>query len=59
MLSQGQALTHPTQTSILKFNHFSDSEKDLFQNKTLFGVAPKLGGWEVLPILHHPVRGDL
>ncbi len=27
MLSQGQALTHPTQTSTLKFNHFSDSKK--------------------------------
>jgi hypothetical protein len=26
MLSQGQALTHPTQMSTLKFNHFSDSE---------------------------------
>ena len=31
MLSQGQALTHPTQKSTLKFNHFSDFENDYFK----------------------------
>ncbi len=35
MLSQGQALTHPTQKSTLKFNHFSDFENGYFnQNIT-------------------------
>ena len=31
MLSQGQALTHPTQKSTLKFNHFSDFENGYFK----------------------------
>ena len=39
MLSQGQALTHPTQTSTLKFNHFRTGKKiNLKQN--IIGGCP-------------------
>ena len=41
MLSQGQALTHPTQTSTLKFNHFRTGKKINLKQNIIWGCPLK------------------
>ena len=52
MLSQGQALTHPTQTSTLKFNHFRTRKKINFKQNMIWGcpLKPDAGTFDHLLI---------